>query len=247
MISMPSDSGVTSSSSLSSTSPERIAGLDRGAERDHFVRIQFGVRLGAEQLFDRGAHQRNARGSADHHHFVDLIHRDAGVLDAIAARPERAIDDGRDQLVEQLAIDLALVFLAAIFELDRGQRDEREPFLGLDHGAPQPLHALVVSRQILAPFALRHLRARCAAADCRCRRRPGACRHWWPALRRFRRAASGSKCRKCRRPGRTPRRFRSRACRARRPATPPSVHSPGAELRDRRCVRRPWWPGAGRR
>ena len=47
--------------------------LHGGAERDHFVRIQLGVRLGAEQVFDRRAHQRNARRSAHHHHFVDLI------------------------------------------------------------------------------------------------------------------------------------------------------------------------------
>ena len=47
--------------------------LHRRAQRDHFVRIQLGVRLGAEQTFDRRAHQRNARRSAHHHHFVDLL------------------------------------------------------------------------------------------------------------------------------------------------------------------------------
>ncbi len=49
--------------------------------------------------------------------------------------------------------DLALVFLAVIFELDRGGGNEREPLFRLDHRAPQPLHALAVLRQILAPFA----------------------------------------------------------------------------------------------
>ena len=78
---------------------------------------------------------------------------DASVLDAIAARAERAIDDRRDQLVEQLAIDLALVFLAVVFELDGRCRNERQPLLGLDHGAAQPLHAFAVLGQILAPLA----------------------------------------------------------------------------------------------
>ena len=90
---MPSESGVTSSSSWSSTVARENAGLHRRAQRDHFVGIQFGVRLGAEQHFDRAAHQRNARGSAHQHHFIDLLHRDAGVLDAIAAGAERAVDN----------------------------------------------------------------------------------------------------------------------------------------------------------
>ena len=75
MVSMPSDSGVTSSSNLFVDGARKYAGLHRGAERDHFIRIQLGVRLGAEQFFDRRAHQRDARRSAHHHHFVDLIHR----------------------------------------------------------------------------------------------------------------------------------------------------------------------------
>jgi hypothetical protein len=50
-------------------------------------------------------------------------------------------------------MDLALVFLAAIFELDGCSRHERKLLFGVNHCAPETLHAFVVLRQILAPFA----------------------------------------------------------------------------------------------
>ena len=83
MVSMPSESGVTSSSNLSSTVAGEDAGLHGRAQRDHFIGIQFGVRLRAEQLFDGVAHQRDARRSAHQDHFIDLLDRDAGVRDAV--------------------------------------------------------------------------------------------------------------------------------------------------------------------
>ncbi len=70
-----------------------------------------------------------------------------------------------------------------------GGGHEGELLLGVDHGAPQQLHRLRCLATDPRPIRLRRLRARCAAADCRYRRRPGACRRWWPALRRCRRAA----------------------------------------------------------
>ncbi len=74
IVSMPSDRGVTSSSNLSSTCARKDAGLNRRAQRDHFVRIQFGVRLGAEQRFHRLPDQRDPRRPAHQHNFVDLLH-----------------------------------------------------------------------------------------------------------------------------------------------------------------------------
>ena len=49
--------------------------------------------LARNSVLDRAAHQRNARRAAHQHHFVDLLDRHAGVLDAVAARAERAVDD----------------------------------------------------------------------------------------------------------------------------------------------------------
>ena len=116
MVSMPSDSGVTSSSKLVLDVAGQNAGLHRRAQRDHFVGIQFGVRLGAEQRFHRVAHHGNARRAADHHHFIDLFDCHTGILDAVAARAERAIDNIGDQLLEQLARDLPPVFPAFVLE-----------------------------------------------------------------------------------------------------------------------------------
>ena len=50
-------------------------GLHRGAQRDHFVGIQFGVRLAAEIVLHGVADQRRARGAADQNDFVDFCGR----------------------------------------------------------------------------------------------------------------------------------------------------------------------------
>jgi hypothetical protein len=51
-VSMPSDSGVTSSSTMSLTSPARTPALDRRAQRDDLVGVDALVRLLAEELLD---------------------------------------------------------------------------------------------------------------------------------------------------------------------------------------------------
>ena len=108
---MPSESGVTSSSSLIVDVARKDAGLHGRAERDHFIGIQIGVRLRPEERLDRRAHQRDARGSAHHHHFIDLLRREPASSMQSRQRPQRAVDDGRDQTLEKLAADLALVLL----------------------------------------------------------------------------------------------------------------------------------------
>ena len=175
--------------------------------------------------------------------------RDAGVRDALAAR-RRAC--GRRSAVISCSnssrVDLALVAACRGIRARIAVAGTKDScFLGLDHRAPQQLHGFAVVRKILAPFGCDIFERDAAAADCRCRRRPGACRRWWPALRRCRRAAAGSKCRTCRRRDRRPRRCLLCACRARRRAPPRSARSPAAAPRVPRCGRRPWWPAAARR
>ena len=60
-VSMPSDSGVTSSSSTSLTSPLQHAALDRRADGDRLVRVHVLARLLAEELLDLVLHLRHAR------------------------------------------------------------------------------------------------------------------------------------------------------------------------------------------
>ena len=71
-VSMPSDSGVTSSSSTSLTSPLEHAALDRGADGDDLVRVDALVRLLADQLLDLRLHGRHAGHAADEDDVVDL-------------------------------------------------------------------------------------------------------------------------------------------------------------------------------
>ena len=84
-VSMPSDSGVTSSSRTSLTSPLQHAGLDGGADGDDLVRVDALVRLLAEQLLDDLLHLGHARHAADEHHLVDLGRLEAGVLERLLA------------------------------------------------------------------------------------------------------------------------------------------------------------------
>ena len=102
--------------------------------------------LRPEQLLDRRPHQRNACRAAYHHNLVDVFDRHACILNAFAARAKRPVHNGRDQLIEQFTVDLALIFLAPVLEFDIRERGERELLFGLDHRAPEPLHALAVRR-----------------------------------------------------------------------------------------------------
>ena len=101
MVSMPSDSGITSSSSQSSPGGAvtgQQVGLDRGAQRHHLVRVDVRVRAGLEELGDRAAHVRHARRAADHHHAVDVVDRHVGVAHGLA--------DGVHGLGDQVLRDL---------------------------------------------------------------------------------------------------------------------------------------------
>ena len=71
-VSMPSDSGVTSSSSTSLRSPRQHLALDRGADGDGFVRVHVLARLLAEELLDLLLHLGHAGHAADQDHVVDV-------------------------------------------------------------------------------------------------------------------------------------------------------------------------------
>ena len=96
-VSMPSDSGVTSSSSTSLRVARQHLALDRGADGDRFVRVDVLARLLAEELLDLLLHLRHARHAADQDHVVDVGDLDAGVLDRDAARLDGALDQLLDQ------------------------------------------------------------------------------------------------------------------------------------------------------
>ena len=92
--------------------------LHGGAQRDHFVGIEFGVEFLAagvevEEFGDERAHGGNARRAADHDDFVDLLRGETVILQRLANRSRGALDDRRDQLLELLAGDLARIVFAA--------------------------------------------------------------------------------------------------------------------------------------
>ena len=97
MVSMPSDSGVTSSSSTSLRSPREHLALDGGADGHGFVGVHVLARLLAEELLDLLLHLGHAGHAADQDHVADVGHADAGILDGGAAGRDGALD----QLVDQ--------------------------------------------------------------------------------------------------------------------------------------------------
>ena len=69
---MPSESGVTSRSSRSLTSPDEDPGLDGGADRHDLVGVDALVGLLAEELLHQLLDLRDAGRAADQHDLVDL-------------------------------------------------------------------------------------------------------------------------------------------------------------------------------
>src|SRR5262249_41430855 len=107
IVSIPSDSGVTSSSSRSLTSPASTPACTaaptvppRRADRDDFVGVDALVRLLAEQVLDDLLDLRNARRSADQHHFVDLRRVHAGVGQRLTRRADGLLQEIVDELFE---------------------------------------------------------------------------------------------------------------------------------------------------
>ena len=76
IVSSPSDSGITSSSSQSSPPLAAVAGehvgLDRRAERDDLVGVEIGERRLPEEVADGLLHLRHPGRAADHHDALDV-------------------------------------------------------------------------------------------------------------------------------------------------------------------------------
>ena len=99
-VSMPSDSGVTSSKQHVLDVALQHAGLDGGADGDDLVRVDALVRLLAEQLLHDFLDLRHARHAADQDHLVDLGRRQAGILERAPARLDGLLDEIVDQRLE---------------------------------------------------------------------------------------------------------------------------------------------------
>src|SRR5439155_5603596 len=77
---------------------------DRGADRDDLVRVDGLVRLlAAEHLLDGVEDERHARLTADEGDLVDLVRAHLGVLEALAHRRRRLLDEVADELLELAA------------------------------------------------------------------------------------------------------------------------------------------------
>ena len=221
---MPSESGVTSSSSMSRLPLTMMLAWIAAPSATTSFRIEVGVGLAAEQLAHRPPDERDARRSADEHHLVDLRRVEAGVGERQPARLERPRDDGLDDPLELVARDRAAeergtrTGLARLRHADLGLLPLGEVPLRLDHGLPDRLeHG---GRRRPVSHLSEHQRHEQLVG---CRRRRGACRRWWRAPGRRPPRRAGSRCRTSRRRSRTRQSCRCCARRGRRRATPPSA------------------------
>src|SRR6266540_1179913 len=103
------------------------ATLDRRADRDDLVWVDALVGLLVEELLHRLDDQRHPRHPADEDDLVDLVRGDLRVLQALAYRPERLVDEVADELLELAARERDDEVLRSRLV----GRDEREVHLGL--------------------------------------------------------------------------------------------------------------------
>ncbi len=76
------------------------AGLDRGADRDHFVRVDAAVRLPAEDLLDRLENLRRSCLTADRDDVVEVGRGDPSVFECVFTRLARSLEKRLDHLLE---------------------------------------------------------------------------------------------------------------------------------------------------
>ena len=158
--SMPSESGVTSSSSISSVACEAPARMSActaapSATTSSGFNSVCGFLPRALSRKRSSTRARTAgilRRSADQNHFVDLLRRDAGVGHGLLARTHGSGEDRLDQQLEDRARNLALIAVAV------GQFDSRSCAEGS------------VESRTLASMAA--LRSACTAPGCSRRSTP---------------------------------------------------------------------------
>ena len=102
-----------------------------------------------KEIVDQLAHRGNARRSADQHDFVDLFGRDARIGQRLLARANGAVEHRLDQLLEDVARNLALIAVA-VGQLDVEARNifRRQRDLGVNRGLAQRLHRAGMRAQI---------------------------------------------------------------------------------------------------
>jgi hypothetical protein len=160
MVSIPSDKGVTSSSSTSLRSPDKHLALNGSTHGHGFIGVHVLARLLAEQFLDLFLHLGHAGHAADQNHVMDVGHLDAGVLDGGAARRNGALDQFFDQAFQLGAGQLDVqVFGAGSIGCDVGQVDvglgaAGQLDLGLFGGFLQALQGQHILAQINALFFL---------------------------------------------------------------------------------------------
>ena len=132
IVSRPSDSGMTSSSSTSSCRSTLVSrsACTAAPERHHLVRVDVAERLAAEQLGHEAAHGGHAGGAAHEDDAVQLRGRHSRVLERPAAHHARLLDERADPRLEVRARQRLPV--RAHGELHLGRVGER--LLGLARG-----------------------------------------------------------------------------------------------------------------
>jgi hypothetical protein len=130
------------------------AALHRGADRHHLIGVHGAVRLAAEQRAHLLLHHRDPRAAADQHDLLDVRRLVAGVLERLLARPEAAVDEVLDQLLELRARELHREVLRTalirrdVGQIDVGRRRARQLDLRLLGRLAQPLHRHRVLREV---------------------------------------------------------------------------------------------------
>ena len=87
-------------------------GLNRRAERDHFIRIEIGQRLLLEERCHRLLYVRHARGAADHDHAFDIFGSQAGITQRFARRRQGFLNQAVRNLGKNGAGDFQIHHLA---------------------------------------------------------------------------------------------------------------------------------------
>src|SRR5665213_3614885 len=136
-VSMPSESGVTSNSSTSFTSPFSTPAW-MAAQRHDLVRVDRAVRFLAEEVLHGLEDLGHAGHAADQDDLLDLGRLEARILQRGAARLDRLLDQIVDQRFELGARQLDVEMLRAGLV----GRDERQIDLGLHRGAELDLRLL---------------------------------------------------------------------------------------------------------
>ena len=107
MVSSPSDSAITSSSSMSGRS--RVAGQRLGLHRRAQGNDAIGVEVDQGRLAEQGLHlalhQRHARRAADHDDAIDSVGRHASVTQHAAHGGQRALDERASDGLEIFLLD----------------------------------------------------------------------------------------------------------------------------------------------